>query len=162
MNAKKINGSWYAQGLIQSWNGAQCDMVLERSHNGSAYNIISGQHVVTNGADHTGYYWDHTGYKSRVCIANASAGDTTWHCGKGIWPKRTPASTAPDAWRLSDPENNQPGRCASGRAPAEGSTAISEQGPGSSRRGDRRIQTRSTPTQTNHRSLKPIRRKLCP
>ncbi|MGW7692833.1 hypothetical protein ACWGMA_28890 [Streptomyces asiaticus] len=87
MNTKKTDGHWFAQGLVQSWNGTRCAMILEREHNGGAYNMISDQHIVPdNGTDKdsTGYYWDHTGYKSRVCIANLSWGDASWHCGKGI------------------------------------------------------------------------------
>ncbi|MGY0059400.1 hypothetical protein ACWY4P_23065 [Streptomyces sp. LZ34] len=84
MNTKKTNGHWFAQGLVQSWSGTRCAMILERKHNGGAYKMISDQHIVKNRKDHTGYYWDHTGYKARVCIANLNWNDASWHCGKGI------------------------------------------------------------------------------
>lgn len=84
MNTKKTNGHWFAQGVVQSWSGTDCAMILQRKHNGGAYKMISGQHIVKDRKDSTGYYWDHTGYKSRVCIANLNWNDTSWHCGKGI------------------------------------------------------------------------------
>ncbi|MEU8875081.1 hypothetical protein AB0D24_28845 [Streptomyces javensis] len=57
------------------------------SRGAPAYNMISDQHPVPNNGktkDSTGYHWDHTGYKSRVCMANLSWADASWHCGKGI------------------------------------------------------------------------------
>lgn len=81
MNTKKINGYWYAQGAVKS--SAGCWMMLQRSHNGGGYTTISGYHYVQGGAqDSTGWYYDHRGYKSRVCISLDT--DSYWYCGKGI------------------------------------------------------------------------------
>ncbi|ATY16967.1 hypothetical protein CU254_40970 (plasmid) [Amycolatopsis sp. AA4] len=89
MNTEKQKyDRWYAQGLVQSWNGQVCHMILERRHDGDpAWTIVSGEHIVhglgTADKDHTGWYYDDAGYQSRVCIFNES-GSNTWKCGKGI------------------------------------------------------------------------------
>ncbi|MFF4490022.1 hypothetical protein ACFY0F_26605 [Streptomyces sp. NPDC001544] len=82
MNTEKQNGNWFAQGLVQSWNGQSCYMYLERLHNGS-WTMVSSEHHVAGNADNTGWYWDDSGYKSRVCIWNAS-GSQTWKCGGAV------------------------------------------------------------------------------
>lgn len=82
MNTKKIKGRWYAQGLVYS-SSAECWMKLQRKHKGGSYKDISGYHHVYGGQqDNTGWYYDHRGYKARVCIGLAT--DSSWHCGKGI------------------------------------------------------------------------------
>jgi hypothetical protein len=84
MNTRKQNGKWYAQGLVQSWNGNHCDMILERKHNGNpAWTVVSGMHSVVNGQDHTGWYYDDAGYKSHACIYNHN-GSQRWVCGGAI------------------------------------------------------------------------------
>ncbi|MFF4803431.1 hypothetical protein ACFY1U_34400 [Streptomyces sp. NPDC001351] len=82
MNTEKQNGNWFAQGLVQSWSGQGCYMYLERYHNG-AWTMVSSEHYVVDKADNTGWYWDDSGYKSRVCIYNES-GSQTWKCGGAV------------------------------------------------------------------------------
>lgn len=84
MNTKKINGHWFAQGLVHSWNQGHCVMMLQRQH-GGAWERITWYHFVRyNNQDHTGYYWDDRGYKARVCLQNIDWNDSTWHCSQGI------------------------------------------------------------------------------
>jgi hypothetical protein len=81
LNTEQQSGKWYAQGLIQSWNSQRCYMYLERYHNGS-WTIISGEHIVVNTQDHTGYYYDDAGYKARVCVSSSST--SAFFCGGAI------------------------------------------------------------------------------
>ncbi|MDI2125043.1 hypothetical protein [Yinghuangia seranimata] len=84
MNTEKQHGKWYAQGLVQSWRGQTCDMILERYHKGDGgWTIVSGRHTVTNTSDYTTWYYDDAGYKSRVCIWNDSVSQT-WKCGGAV------------------------------------------------------------------------------
>lgn len=84
MNTEKQNGNWFAQGLVQSWSGQGCYMYLERKHNGT-WTMVSSVHYVPGNAaaDNTGWYWDDSGYESRVCIYNDS-GSQTWKCGGAV------------------------------------------------------------------------------
>jgi hypothetical protein len=82
INTKKVNGHWYAQGLLQSWNGVLCQMKLERRHYSGSYKKISSTYVAVNRKRQTGYHWDDRGYRARVCLWQQ--GDDSWRCGTGV------------------------------------------------------------------------------
>lgn len=85
---KKSNGHWFAKGVMTSRGGGyiwHCEMHIERKHGSGAYSQISDEHQPTNGEPvWTGYYWDDSGYKVRICVANLDWGDQTFYCGKGV------------------------------------------------------------------------------
>jgi hypothetical protein len=73
---------WFAQGLVESWNGTTCKMYLLRLHN-STFTRVSGTHTVTSSKTNTGYYYDDSGYNAFVCISNQTLGHD-FICGAGI------------------------------------------------------------------------------
>jgi hypothetical protein len=82
MNRRSTDG--YVQGLVQSWNGVDCEMWLERKVIGSYdYKHVSGGTDVVNTTASTGFYWNGTNAGTRVCITNWSTyvsdcGETAW------------------------------------------------------------------------------------
>ncbi|MEU1449240.1 MULTISPECIES: hypothetical protein [Streptomyces] len=81
INTEQINGAWYAQGVVHSWNGADCGMNLIRYHNGS-WTQVSNEYEVVNGQTNTGWHWDDSGFKSAVCVIDWSrATNADYTCG---------------------------------------------------------------------------------
>lgn len=81
INTEKQNGDWYAQGLVHSWNGGDCTMILMRYHNG-AWSDASDPHSVKNGQTQTGWHYDGPGYKSAVCVIDWNiATNSNYNCG---------------------------------------------------------------------------------
>ncbi|MCC2280777.1 hypothetical protein LKL35_36200 [Streptomyces sp. ET3-23] len=65
---KDVTGTWYAQGLVHSWNGANCQIYLQQRYSGAWHNADAA--AATNGQDQTGWYVDDTGYRCRVAVRN--------------------------------------------------------------------------------------------
>ncbi|MFE3197942.1 hypothetical protein [Embleya sp. NPDC059237] len=81
INTQKTNGAWYAQGLVHSWNGGKCTMILQRKHDG-VWSDASNPWSVTNGQTNTGWHWDDKGYKAAVCVIDWNiATNSNYHCG---------------------------------------------------------------------------------
>ncbi|MFE0101983.1 hypothetical protein [Streptomyces sp. NPDC059009] len=72
INTAKRNGHWYAQGVVQA-GGSRCAVDLERYHNGR-WTVLTTTTSGRYGQAKTAYYWDHRGYKARVCVSNID-----WH-----------------------------------------------------------------------------------
>ncbi|MDX3804294.1 hypothetical protein [Streptomyces sp. AK04-3B] len=82
MNRRSTDG--YVQGLVQSWNGADCVMWLERKVIGSYdYKSVSDGYEVINTSASTGFHWNGANAGSRVCVHNYSTGAGA--CGDTAW-----------------------------------------------------------------------------
>lgn len=82
MNRRSTDG--YVQGLVQSWNGADCVMWLERKVIGSYdYTPVSDGYEVVNTSASTGFHWNGANAGSRVCVHNNSTG--AGGCGATAW-----------------------------------------------------------------------------